>query len=158
MGHGLSGMRAHRSKIGSESARHAPLAQRGAAAVEFALVLPLLLAMLMGVLEMGLALYDKAVITHASREGARAGIVQRNPKLSVAEITSIVQQRTQSKLIGLAPLSPPTVTVVQSSPAAYPNTLQVSVQYTFKGWALGSLMQAFGKPLVLNATTVMVHE
>lgn len=132
--------------------------QRGAAAVEFALVLPLLLGMLLGVIEIGLVLYDKAVITHASREGARAGIVQRNPKLSVAEITAIVQQQTQSGLIGLLPSNPPQVSVVQSTPAAYPNTLQVSVQYTFNGLALGALMQALGQPWVLNATTVMVHE
>jgi Flp pilus assembly protein TadG len=133
-------------------------AQRGAAAVEFALVLPVLLAVLMGVVEMGLALYDKAVLTHASREGARAGIVLRNPKLSTSEISAIVLQRTQASLISLMPANPPQVTVLQSSPAAYPNTLQVTVQYTFQGIALGSLMQAMGTPWVIRATTVMVHE
>ena len=132
--------------------------ERGAAAVEFALVLPVLLAVLMGVVEMGLALYDKAVLTHASREGARAGIVLRNPKLSTSEISAIVLQRTQASLISLMPANPPQVTVLQSSPAAYPNTLQVSVQYTFQGIALGSLMQAMGTPWVIRATTVMVHE
>lgn len=132
--------------------------ERGAAAVEFALVLPVLLAVLMGVVEMGLALYDKAVLTHASREGARAGIVLRSPKLSTGEITAIVLQRAQASLISLRPTSAPQVTVLQSSPAAYPNTLQVSVQYTFQGIALGSLMQALGTPWVIQATTVMVHE
>ena len=132
--------------------------ERGAAAVEFALVLPVLLAVLMGVVEMGLALYDKAVLTHASREGARAGIVLRNPKLSTGEISAIVLQRAQSSLISLQPSSAPQVTVLQSSPAAYPNTLQVSVQYTFQGIALGTLMQAMGTPWVIHATTVMVHE
>lgn len=132
--------------------------ERGAAAVEFALVLPVLLAVLMGVVEMGLALYDKAVLTHASREGARAGIVLRNPKLSTSEISAIVLQRAQGSLISLLPANAPQVTVLQSSPAAYPNTLQVSVQYTFQGIALGSLMQAMGTPWVIRATTVMVHE
>ncbi len=132
--------------------------QCGAAAVEFALVLPLLLAFLMGVLEMGLVLYDKAVLTHATREGARAGIVLRNPKLSTAEISSIVQQRAQATLISLLPTDAPQVTVVQSTPASYPNTLQVSVQYTFRGLALGGLMQALGRPWVIHASTVMVNE
>jgi len=130
----------------------------GAAAVEFALVLPVLLAVLMGVLEAGLVLYDKAVLTHASREGARAGIVLRSPKLSTSEISAIVLQRAQPALISLQPAAPPQVTVLQSSPAAYPNTLQVSVQYTFQGLALGSLMKAMGMPWVIHATTVMVHE
>ena len=49
--------------------------QKGAALAEFALVLPLLLVILLGIIEFSLLLYDKAVITNASREAARAGIV-----------------------------------------------------------------------------------
>lgn len=138
--------------------RARPCQQRGAAAVEFALVLPLLLALLVGTLDLGLMLYDKAVITNASREGARAGIVLRNPKPSVAEITSVVQQYAQANLINLASGSTPQVTVLQSSPASYPNPLQVSVSYTFQGLALGSLMQSLGTPWVIHASTVMVNE
>jgi len=48
--------------------------QRGASAVEFALVLPLLLVFVFGIIEFGVLLYDKAIITNASREGARAAI------------------------------------------------------------------------------------
>ena len=98
-----------------------PTHQCGAAAVEFALVLPMLLALLLGTVDMGLMLYDKAVITHASREGARAGIVLRNPKLSNAQITHIVQQHAQANLISLQSTDLPQVTVLQSSPAAYPH-------------------------------------
>lgn len=138
--------------------RARPCQQRGAAAVEFALVLPLLLALLVGTLDMGLMLYDKAVLTNASREGARAGIVLRNPKPSAAEITSVVQQYAQANLINLASASTPQVTVLQSSPASYPNPLQVNVSYTFQGLALGSLMQSLGTPWVIHASTVMVNE
>jgi hypothetical protein len=49
--------------------------QRGAAMIEFALVLPVLLIVLLGTVEFSLLLYDKAMITNASREGARLGIV-----------------------------------------------------------------------------------
>ncbi len=82
----------------------------------------------------------------------------RKPKLSTEEISDIVLKRSKSSLISLLPSAQPQVTVLQSSPAAYPNTLQVSVEYTFQGIALGGLMQALGTPLVLRATTVMVHE
>ena len=126
--------------------------------MEFALVLPLLLALLVGTLDMGLMLYDKAVITNASREGARAGIVLRNPKPSVAEITSVVQQYAQANLINLVSATTPQVTVLQSSPASYPNPLQVNVSYTFQGLALGGLMQSLGTPWVIHASTVMVNE
>ena len=132
--------------------------QQGAAAVEFALLLPILMAMLLGTLEMGLILYDKAVLTNATREGARAGIVLRNPKLSVGEITNVVLQKSQANLISLLPTEAPQVTVLQSSPAAWPNTLQVSAQYTFKGFVISSLLQALGSSWVIHASTVMVHE
>ena len=49
--------------------------QKGTAAVEFAIVLPLLVLLLFGIIEFSTVYYDKAVITNASREGARAGIV-----------------------------------------------------------------------------------
>ena len=72
--------------------------QQGASAVEFALVLPLLLLLTFGIIEFGILLYDKAVITNASREGARAGIVfaadtdgNRDPKTE-AEIQDIVMK------------------------------------------------------------------
>jgi len=51
--------------------------QRGAAMIEFALVLPVLLIVLLGTVEFSLLLYNKAMITNASREGARLGIVYR---------------------------------------------------------------------------------
>jgi hypothetical protein len=51
------------------------LSQSGASAIEFALVLPLLLLFLFGIIEFGALFFDKAMITNASREGARAGIV-----------------------------------------------------------------------------------
>ena len=47
--------------------------QDGAAAVEFAIVFPILIVLLFGMIEFGVMFYDKAVITNASREGARAG-------------------------------------------------------------------------------------
>ena len=43
--------------------------------VEFALIFPLLLFIVFSIIECSLALYDKAVITNASRERLKAEIV-----------------------------------------------------------------------------------
>ncbi|REN18669.1 pilus assembly protein, partial [Mycobacterium tuberculosis] len=51
--------------------------ESGAAAVEFALVLPFFLLVFSMIVDLSLAFYDKAVITNASREAARAGVVLR---------------------------------------------------------------------------------
>jgi hypothetical protein len=53
--------------------------QKGNSAVEFAFVLPVLAILIFGALEFSLVYYDQAVITNASREGARAGIVHWYP-------------------------------------------------------------------------------
>lgn len=49
--------------------------EKGAAVVEFAIVLPLLVVLFCGMIECGLLFYNKQVIANASREGARAGII-----------------------------------------------------------------------------------
>jgi Flp pilus assembly protein TadG len=50
--------------------------QKGAAIVEFAIVLPLLILLFIGICEFGLLWYNSQVIINASREGARAGIAR----------------------------------------------------------------------------------
>ena len=132
--------------------------QHGAAVVEFALILPILLGLLVGGIDASLALYDKAVITNASREGARAGIVARNPLLTDAQIRQVVNQYALPALVsfGSNPAQP-TVLIQKGSLGGDP-TLQVTVSYTFQGIGLGSLFQSLGKPWVLQASTEMVYE
>ncbi len=48
---------------------------RGAAAVEFALVLPMLLIVVFGIIDFGRMLNAKIVLTQAAREGSRAAAV-----------------------------------------------------------------------------------
>jgi Flp pilus assembly protein TadG len=50
---------------------HKQRSQRGAAAVEFALVMPLLLLLVFGIVEFGLIMNRQITVTHAAREGAR---------------------------------------------------------------------------------------
>ena len=66
--------------------------QRGASAVEFALILPVLFVLGFGIIEFSVALYDKAMITNASREGARAGIVFKIPPVTDEEIGDVVNR------------------------------------------------------------------
>lgn len=129
--------------------------QKGTATVEFGLLLPVLLLIVSGIVEFGMALYDKAVLTNASREGARAGIVLRVPAVSNSEISTHVLNYTGTSLLTLGAPSPVTVDFpVQANP----DHLAVRVSYTFRGLALGNLLSAMGSPLVLTSTTVMVRE
>jgi Flp pilus assembly protein TadG len=48
------------------------IGQEGVAMVEFAIIVPLLVILVFGIIDFGLIFYNKQVITNASREGARA--------------------------------------------------------------------------------------
>jgi Flp pilus assembly protein TadG len=60
---------------------------RGAELVEFALVLPLLLLLVAGVIDFGFLFQQNQVITNAAREGARVGVL---PGYADADITARV--------------------------------------------------------------------
>jgi len=71
--------------------------ESGASAVEFGLLAPLLFAITFGIIEFGLLLYDYAVITNASREGARAAVVYTEPVVSDEEIKEIIISHTKDQ-------------------------------------------------------------
>lgn len=65
----------------------------GAALIEFAIVLPLLLTLIFGTIEFGLFFFNKQVLTNAVREGARRGVVMRSQPRSVSEEDAAVVAR-----------------------------------------------------------------
>jgi Flp pilus assembly protein TadG len=135
----------------------------GASAVEFAIVLPLLALLIFGIVELSFALYDKAVITNASREGARVGIVYRLPAVTDAEITSVVNNYLGNHLVtfGKRPRNSPgsgaVVTIVRSgtSPGG---ELRVSVAYTYTFLAFPKLTPGFSRGINMAAETIMRME
>ena len=138
--------------------------QKGTAAVEFALVLPVFLVVVFSTLEFGMALYNKNILTNASREGARSGIVARDATFTDnmvdAQITQVVQNYTRGTLINLGKTTPtPTITIDRlTSPSFSKKLISVSVSYPFSGLGLGPLLSAMGHSLTLKSTTVMVKE
>lgn len=59
---------------------------RGAAAVEFALVLPLLLTIVFGTIEWGYYFFTREIVINSAREGARAGTLQYTPPTDPATV------------------------------------------------------------------------
>jgi Flp pilus assembly protein TadG len=75
--------------------------QNGAATVELAIIMALIfLPLVFVIIEFSFLLYDKSMITNASREGARAGIVYSYPdRISEAEIENVVNNYCQDHLV-----------------------------------------------------------
>jgi Flp pilus assembly protein TadG len=141
--------------------------ERGVSAVEFALLLPLLVIVLFGIIEFGLILYDKAVITNASREGARRGIVYDSTVTPSRPLGSnIIAGVTpyNSQLISFASGTPAmNVTIATNNVAnaacnATGDLLQVSVTYKYTFLVLSSSLPfslgGFTGPNVTASTTM----
>lgn len=132
--------------------------QRGAVALEFALLLPVFLVILFGTIEFGRMMYGREIVTNAAREGARAGIVARAPvttKPSGATITAIAN----NYLTGTG-ISPASVTFTPvGAQLAYPAPLTVTVQYQYN-FLIPYIPAVVGipNPLIINTQVVMIHE
>jgi Flp pilus assembly protein TadG len=119
--------------------------QRGTAAIEFAIVLPLLMVFIFGIIEFGLVFYDKAMVTNASREAARAGIVYRDPPLTVAEMQSVVDSYCGGRLISFGGGPSPTTTVPSGECTNHGDELVVNVAYQYEFLLLPDFLTAFFK-------------
>lgn len=133
--------------------------ERGAMIVEFAIVLPLLMLMLMGTIELGLLLYNKQVLTNASREGARTGVARFDANgdtvFNGVDIEAIVTQYCQQRLITFGVAGDP-VTTPSGFGGAYGTVLTVTVDYDYK--LLFSQLLKLGPVLHLKTETVMRME
>ncbi|HSF68296.1 MAG TPA: TadE/TadG family type IV pilus assembly protein [Nitrospiraceae bacterium] len=131
------------------------LNERGASAAEFALLLPVLLTILFGIIEFGMIMYGREVVTNATREGARAGIVQGPPKRTVSEITAIA-----SNYLTATGINPADVTfTVTGAGLVSPNTLTVNATYLYQ-FLIPYIPTVVGipNPLTITTQTVMRHE
>lgn len=96
--------------------------QKGAAAVEFAIVLPLLVLLVFGIIEFSVYLFNKSVITNATREGARQGIVFRVDSdgnytpLDDTEIKQVIFDYAQQHLIYFGVIKPDITNYTQINP------------------------------------------
>lgn len=137
--------------------------EKGASIVEFAIVLPLFLVLIFGIIEFGIIMYNKAMITNASREGARHGIMYTKDPLSDAELETEVEERVTDKL-GTSLISlggPATFTIdVDKKTEDGVKYLEVAVGYPYNFLLLPELK--FGgnlsNPFPIQSSTTMRME
>ena len=129
---------------------------KAVAAVEFALVLPILILVLFAIVELSTLLYDKSVITNASREAARVAVV--NTSITDGEIQTFVINYCQNKLITFGSKVNPTVSIARPLGSNSGNPIIVTVSYSFTGLLLGQLIQPTNWSQLLSASTTMNFE
>ena len=123
----------------------------GATLVEFAIVAPVLLLLIFGMIEYGRLAMVQQVLTNASREGARAAVLDG---ATTASVTSVVQSCLAT---GRVTGGNVTITPNPISSAKFGDPITVRVQVTFDqvSW-LPAPMYLSGK--VLTGATVMRRE
>ena len=120
---------------------------RGAAAVELAVVLPLLLTLVFGIIEFGWVFMVRETLTNSSREGCRVAVLQGSTEQDI-------QERVDASMAPTG-LTTYTVQISRSSPGDPDEKVQVLIPY-----ADVSLLGGFFGPTDFNlgATTVMRKE
>jgi len=131
--------------------------QKGAAAVEFAIIAPLLFTITFGIIEFGLLFYDKQVITNASREGARYGILWSPTRPTVEEIEAKVASYTSNMLVTFGAAVSPDITIdgIGGDPG---DALTVTVAYNYEFLLLPNFVSTLSDVTTLSAVTVMRFE
>jgi TadE-like protein len=138
---------------GSMRSSRSQARDRGATAVEFALLFPLLMLIVFGIVDFGRVLNAQITLTQAAREAAR---------LDALGLPDVVA-RTQAAATGISPVS---VTVTACPLGAAPSAdavVNVSYQFSFVTpiGAISALIggsDGIGSPVTLNAQGVMPCE
>lgn len=109
--------------------------------MEFALILPVLIVMIFGMVDMGMAINAQAIVSNAAREGARAASFNG---ANTTATTNVVKSAAKS-LIGTAPTititcqTVGTTTTIACSSAAPGDSVLVKLVYTYKWLTPGVL-------------------
>jgi len=131
----------------------------GQGLVEFALTIPVFLILLFGIVEFGLLLYNQQVITNASREGARYGIVVRSTRRTVTEIEQVVNDYAAQNLVTFGSGTPAiTVTPDPTSGSSFGDDLTVEVEFHYDFLVLPAFIADFFGGTDLRARTTMKYE
>ncbi len=98
--------------------KHFRRRESGQAMVEFALVLPILLAVLCGIIDFGWLYYNQLTLTNAAREGARYAVIHYDPSVDWKQDA---EDRMLSSIAGIS-----SATAIVSDPVEQRITAQVT--------------------------------
>ena len=142
--------------------------QDGVSAVEFAIVLPLFVVLIFGIIEFGVIMYNKAIITNASREGARFAILFDSVVHTDLHIENRVKEHlnfdpndNSSILINLGGASAPPSILVLPTPVSKRlrrSPISVTVTYPYDFMVVPNFLPGLPQTLTLSGITTMRME
>lgn len=136
----------------------------GGLMIEFALILPVFLILAMGTIEGSLIMYNKSIITHAARIGARSGVVLKSPTLTISQtsdlaMTSALAYANNNLIsLGSSVTSPTAIVDIGSTTISFGTPVKVTVSYTYSGLYLKSILGFANDGVLLQSSAIMYHE
>ena len=133
--------------------------QRGAALLETAITLPLILLISVGIFEFGRAYQTWQVLTNAAREGARIAVL---PDYTDADVTTAVRNYMTGGRLTNA--STATISIVHNLPFGAATASRVTVNYPFQFMVIGPVARlvrstsTVGAPLTMQSSALMRNE
>jgi Flp pilus assembly protein TadG len=116
--------------------------QKGNVLVEFALILPVFLLILFGMVNISIALYNKTVLAMATREGARAGarfVANRTNTITFSNATAATRLACQDNLISFGTMGIPTPACsITNNILTVSATVNYTPIYTFPGFSISA--------------------
>nr|MBA3585281.1 pilus assembly protein [Gemmatimonadota bacterium] len=128
----------------------------GQSLLELAIVLPILMALVIGIFEFGRAWNVRQVMTNSAREGARFAVIPGTPQ-------DQVEQRVRDRMQD-ASLPDSLVSVVIVDSDAFASEVSITVQYPYTFQFLGPIVSFLGGnaaeygTINLSTTSTMRHE
>jgi Flp pilus assembly protein TadG len=123
------------------------------AAIEFALVAPMLLVLLFGIVVYGVYFFTWIAVTHAASEGARAAVAG----LSTQERVQLATTQVNSVFASYEPvISSQYATIVAQQSQGNSGLFQVAITYDFSHFAFGVLGTILPVPSQSPTVTVTV--
>jgi Flp pilus assembly protein TadG len=130
--------------------------RQGAAAVEFAVVAPVFLLMVFGMIEFGRAIMVQQILTNATRQGARLAILD-SPTPTASTVKSTVTSYLQNCGITAATVNNVTINPAEPSTAVNGTSVTVTVQIPYSSVTWLPTPQFLGTK-TLKVSTVMRRE
>jgi Flp pilus assembly protein TadG len=123
--------------------------ESGAAAVEMAIILPVLILLVGGIVDFGRAFYTQVVLTNAAREGTRYALALEDPTASASAIQARAYEA--AKVVSTSTNTP---TATFSETCSTDDQMQVAVSMQFNYFFL-TLVPGISNPTTVTGTSVM---
>src|SRR5215210_4817164 len=126
--------------------REGPRTERGATAVEFAMIMPLLIVLVLGIVEFGHAFQVQGTLSAAAREGVRLMALQNDPAAARAAVRNAATSLDPGVTNAQIAITPGTCPALNAGTTSVRLTVRYPMPY---------LTGFFGNGVTLTGTGVM---